>query len=232
MLVIRDLPNTHSTDSSTLFSELGGDVNLDNLHNHPLNLYTSTDPYVQQNVASPTSYIFPAHNGLGSFGTDGPRKNIQGYNQLSKFEQYIPKCIKCGRESFGPTCLELIRQKAQKIERNRRIETWRLEQSQYLSETIRTETKYELEVPLQNLTPTITTSSAAKSTFEEAASDAFFLENGQHDEDIAVPAKIWRGLRSYITENIILNFMGIDARLLMILFGEALPDDDSIPGGV
>src|SRR4051794_7229527 len=40
--------------------------------------------------------------------------------------QYSLECIKCGRESFDPTCLELIRQKAQKIERNRRIETWRL----------------------------------------------------------------------------------------------------------
>jgi len=224
--MIRD--NNHSTDSSTLCSEMEGDANSDDLDNHPLDLYTSSDPYIQQQQQQRASYIFPAHNGLGSFGTNGPRKHTQGYNRVSTFGQYSSEC---GRESVGPTCLELIRQKAQKIERNRRIETWRLEQSQYLSENIQKETKDQLEVPLQKLAPTITaTSSAAKGTIAEAAGNALFFENSQHD--ITVPAKIWRGLRSYITKNIIFDFMGIDDRLLMILFGEALPDDDSIPGGV
>ena len=96
MLMIR---SSHSTDSSTLMSELEGD------DNHPLNLYTSSDYYVQPNGISRTSYIFPAHNGLGSFGTDGPRKNIQGCNRLSTFRRYSPECIKCGRESFDLTKL-------------------------------------------------------------------------------------------------------------------------------
>jgi len=69
--MIRVLLNTLSTDSSMLFSELEGDVNLDDLDNHPLDLYTSSDPYVQQIDVSRTSYMFPAHNGLGLFGTDG-----------------------------------------------------------------------------------------------------------------------------------------------------------------
>ena len=211
--MIRD--STHSTDSPTLFSEMEGDASSDDVDNHLLDLYTSSDPYVQQKR---TSYILPAHNGLGSFGSDGPRKNTQVYNRVSTFGQYSSEC---GRESFDPTCLELIRQKAQKIERNRRIETWRLEQSQYLSENIQKETTDQLEVPLQKLTPTITTtSSAAKSTIEEAADNAFFFENGQHEEDIiTVPAKIWRGLRSYITKNIILDFIGIDDRIFIFLFG-------------
>jgi len=119
MLIVRDLLNTHTTDSSTLFSELEGDANLDDLDNRPSNFYTSSDHYVHQNGVSHASYIFPAHDGLGSFGTDGPRKNIQGHNRLSTFGQYSPEYVECGRGSFDPTCLELIRQKAQKIERKR-----------------------------------------------------------------------------------------------------------------
>jgi len=39
-------------------------------------------------------------------------------------------------------------------------------------------------------------------------------------------------MQSYIIKNIILDFIGIDNQLLMILFREALPDDDNIPNGV
>jgi len=69
--MIRDLLNTLCIDSSILLSELESDVNLDDLGNHPLDLCTSSDSYVQQNDVSRTSCIFPAHNGLGLFGTDG-----------------------------------------------------------------------------------------------------------------------------------------------------------------
>jgi len=34
------------TDSSTLFPELKGDVNLEDLNNYPLDFYTSSDHYV------------------------------------------------------------------------------------------------------------------------------------------------------------------------------------------
>jgi len=78
--MIRD--NTHSTDSFTLFSEMEGDANSNDLDNYPLDLFPSSDSYVQQKR---TSYIFPAHNGLGSFGTDGSRKKTQGYNRVFTF---------------------------------------------------------------------------------------------------------------------------------------------------
>jgi len=42
--MIRD--NTPSTDSSILYSEMEGDANSDDLDNYPLDLFTSSDPYV------------------------------------------------------------------------------------------------------------------------------------------------------------------------------------------
>jgi len=126
MLIIRDSLNTHSIDSSTLFSELDGDANLDDLDNRLSDFYTSSD-HVQQNGVSHASYVFPARNSLGSFRTDKPRKSIREYNRLSTVGQCSPEYIECERESFEPTCSEVIRQKAQKIERNHRIEIWRLE---------------------------------------------------------------------------------------------------------
>ena len=44
--MIRD--NNYSTDSSTLYLEIEGDANSDDLNNYPLDLYTSSDPYIQQ----------------------------------------------------------------------------------------------------------------------------------------------------------------------------------------
>lgn len=78
----------------------------------------------------------------------------------------------------------------------------------------------------------IATSSAAKSIIIEAAGNAFFFKNGHYKEDITVLVKIQREMQSYTIKNIILDFIGIDNQLLMILFREALPDDDNIPNGV
>ena len=44
MLIIRD--NTPSTNSFILYLEMEGDANSDNLDNYPLDLFTSSDPYV------------------------------------------------------------------------------------------------------------------------------------------------------------------------------------------
>lgn len=62
-------------------------------------------------------------------------------------QQYNPECVECGRESFDPARLKPMEEKAHKIKRIRRIETWRLEQSQYPLEDVRKETKYQSEVP-------------------------------------------------------------------------------------
>ena len=43
MLIICNSLNTHFIDSSTLFSELDSDANLDHLDNYPSDFYTSSD---------------------------------------------------------------------------------------------------------------------------------------------------------------------------------------------
>ncbi|KAK0720919.1 hypothetical protein B0H67DRAFT_483240 [Lasiosphaeris hirsuta] len=210
------------------------DAELDSLDSHLSEFRTAPNSYAQQQGASHTAPVFPGHDGLGSFRFDAPGISAEGQDRLYAFERFNPNRVKRRRESFELARLELENEEAQELERNRRIEAWRLEQSQFLLEDIQKETRRrrQSQASLQKLAQAgNTTDTRERIAADKATDEAHLAGSDWHDQDGAqpgdttVPADTGRGLWSHITRKVICDLMGIDDKLLAVLFGEALPDD-------
>ncbi|KAK3358869.1 hypothetical protein B0T25DRAFT_78240 [Lasiosphaeria hispida] len=207
------------------------DAELDSLDSHLSEFRTAPNPYAQQQGASHAAPVFPGHDGLGSFKFDAPGMSSEAQDRLYAFERFNPNRVKRRRESFELARLELENEEVQELERNRRIEAWRLEQSQLLLEDIQKETRRrrQSQVSLQKLAQAgSATDISERSAADKAADEAHLAGSDWHDQDGAQSvymADTGRGLWSRITRKVICDLMGIDDKLLAVLFGEALPDD-------
>lgn len=203
------------------------DLELDSLDSHLSEFRTAPFHYAQQQ--GHTAPVFPSHDGLGSFRLDGPGTSMEAQDRLYAFERYNPNRVKRRRESFDLARLELESEEAQEMERNRRIEAWRLEQSQILLEDIRKETRRRRQSEA-SLTKgrSVAGGPVARSVVDESVGEAHTSESDWHEQDSDEAEGAGRGLWSKITRKVICDVMGIDDRLLAILFGEALPDDESM----
>lgn len=209
------------------------DAELDSLDSHLSEFRTAPYHYAQQQGMEHTAPVFPSHDGLGSFRLNGPGTSIEVQERLYAFEQFNPNHIRHRRESFELARLELESEEAQELERNRRIEAWRLEQSQLLLEDIRKETRRrrrqsEASQPKTAPSHAKTDGFGTRGALDEAADDAHCSGGDWHDQDASEPMDMGGGLWSRITRKVICDVMGIDDRMLAILFGEALPGDESI----
>ncbi|KAK1756825.1 hypothetical protein QBC47DRAFT_170176 [Echria macrotheca] len=207
------------------------DAELDSLDSHLSEFRTAPYHYAQQLSALHAAPVFPVHDGLGSFRLDGAGTSAEAQERLYAFEQFNPNSVRRRKESFDLTGLELETEEAQEIERNRRIEAWRLEQSQLLLEDIRRETKKRRQSEASSQKKAVgrgVGEGRARSAVDEAADDAHLSGTDWHEQDASEPTATGRGLWSRITRKVICDVMGIDDRLLAILFGEALPDEESL----
>ncbi|KAK0652952.1 hypothetical protein B0T16DRAFT_108275 [Cercophora newfieldiana] len=214
------------------FLEPEDDAELDSLDSHLSEFRSVPHHYAQQQEAAHTAPVFPGHDGLGSFRLDAPETSTEAQDRLYAFEKFNPNRVRHRRESFALARLELENEEAQETERNRRIEAWRLEQSQLLLEDIRKETRRrrQSETSMQGTASGRHTSAgvAARSTVDEAADDAHLAGTDWHEQDALDSSDAGRGLWSRVTRKVLCDVMGIDDRLLAILFGEVLPDDESM----
>jgi len=206
------------------------DAELDSLDSHLSEFRSAPNHYAQQQGAAHTAPVFPGHDGLGSFRLDAPGTTNEAQDRLYAFERFNPNRVKRRKESFDLARLELENEEAQEVERNRRIEAWRLEQSQLLLEDIRKETKRRRQsgVSQQKIASAghTATGIAERSTVDEATNEAHLAGTDWHEQDGTDSLDASRGLWSRITRRLLCDVMGIDDRLLAILFGDALPDDD------
>ncbi|KAK1836037.1 hypothetical protein QBC39DRAFT_132744 [Podospora conica] len=203
----------------TDFLEPEDDAELDSLDSHLSEFRAATNHYAQ---ATQSATVFPAHDGLGSFRLDVPVVSIEAQNQLYAFEKFNPNRVAQRGEGFELGALEMETEEVQESERNRRIEAWRLEQSELLLEDIRRETKRmrQSQAPLRRPSFARSTSGA-----KEDADEDDVAYGDWHDQDVANPQEVRiDGLWSQMARKVICEVMGIDDRLLAILFGEALPD--------
>lgn len=208
------------------------DAELDSLDSHLPEFRAATNPYNQPEVphAEP---VLPGHDGLGSFRFDAPGISAETQERLYAFERYNPNRVKRRTESFDLATLQLETEEAQELERNRRIEAWRLEQSQLLLEDIRKETRRRRhsEASLRKTQPATSRTQEAveKSVADQEAEDINLSGTDWHDQDGPSSSdNVKSGLLSRIARRVICDLMGIDDRLLAILFGEALPDDGMV----
>lgn len=208
------------------------DAELDSLDSH-------LPEFRQQGVFTQSTPILPGHDGLGSFRLDTQVLSADMQEQMYQFERYNPKRVKRRRESLELGQLALESEEAQEAARRRRIEEWRLEQSRILLQEIQKETRRRRESTVSALTNKLRRGSQASvdteaeeatmSTAGELTPDASAAGTEWHDQDASEmdlgagegdEAGVW----TRITRRVIRDLMGIDDRLLCVLFGEALPE--------
>lgn len=194
----------------------------------------------QQGGNAQSTTIFPGHDGLGSFRLDTQGLSTEMQDTMYQFERYNPRRVKRRRESLELGQLALESEEAQEADRRRRIEDWRLEQSRVLLQEIQKETRRRRESNVSALTGGLRRGSqvfvdaeaedAALSTAGDPTPDASMAGTEWHDQDAsemdlgageAEEAGYW----TRITRSVIRDLMGIDDKLLCVLFGEALPED-------
>lgn len=211
------------------------DAELDSLDSHLPEFLARGQQGVSQSIP-----ILPGHDGLGSFRIDTQVLASDMQEQMYQFERYNPRRIKRRRESLELGQLALENEEAQEAIRRRRIEEWRLEHSRILLEEIQKETRRRRESTVSALTNRLRRGSqvsvdpaadeATLSTVGEPTSDASTAGTEWHDQDasefnMGASEGEDTGTWSSITRNVIRDLMGIDDKLLCVLFGEALPDE-------
>ena len=208
------------------------DAELDSLDSHLPDFRILPNPYHQHEVphAEP---VFPGHDGLGSFRFEALGTSAEAQERLYSFERFNPHRVSHGNETFELAQLELVTEEAQELERNRRIEAWRLEQSQLLLADIRQETRKrrQSESSIRKLQrgSSMAQEAVERSVADEEAADINLAGTDWHDQDAPTSSDESGGLWSRIARKVICDLMGIDNKMLAILFGEALPDDGMSP---
>lgn len=211
------------------------DAELDSLDSHLPEFLARGHQVPSQSIP-----ILPGHDGLGSFRVDTQLLASDMQEQMYQFERYNPRRVKRRRESLELGQLALENEEAQEATRRRRIEEWRLEHSRFLLEEIQKETRRRRESTASALTSRLRRGSqasvdpaadeAALSTVGEPTPDASTAGTEWHDQDASVFSTGVNededvGTWSSITRNVIRDLMGIDDKLLCVLFGEALPEE-------
>jgi hypothetical protein len=198
------------------------DVELDSLDSH-LHAFRPDDPYHQSssptNLDASAAPILPSHNGLGSFHIDNILLNERVQEHIYAFEQYNPRRVKRRRESLDLGGLELEAENTVEDDRTRRIEEWRVEQSRALLEEIQRETRRRKR--------SISTrkSSVSRDLHEEESVTMGSVHIGGEGASNAAPKEESDGFWTRVTRRVIQDLMGIDDRLLSIIFGESLPEE-------
>ncbi|KAI0907425.1 hypothetical protein F4824DRAFT_391951 [Ustulina deusta] len=210
------------SDSLIDAAEDEDDAELDSLDSHLPEFRSTPDFYI-------SSPVFPNHDGLGLFRLEqgGMGEDVQ--NRLYAFEQYNPRRIKRRRESLDLAQAELEREENQEVDKIRRIESWRLEQSRYLLDEIQKETRRRRK-SVASLSNTHHIDQRAEDTTPRAAGGATDGNAGGdwHDQNLSDSPETRDSIWSRVTRKVIQDLMGIDDKMLTILFGEALPDEEEL----
>ncbi|KAI6780939.1 uncharacterized protein J7T54_003081 [Emericellopsis cladophorae] len=168
--------------------------------------------------------VFPGHDGLGSFNLDNLASAAEAQDHLYQFEQFNPKRNRRRRESFEHPHIDWEDERVRETEKTQRIEAWRLEHSQVLLEEIQRETRRrrKSQAALRHVRAT---QPAAKASQPIDDSDSMTW----HDEDDDVSAdQDADGFLAAFMQRVIKNILGIDDRMLSILFGEGMPESEEL----
>ncbi|KAL2118629.1 hypothetical protein VTJ04DRAFT_8289 [Mycothermus thermophilus] len=241
------------------------DAELDSLDSHLPEFRAGSAPYVvsqhEVSVSPQAATVFPSHDGLGSFRFEAPGGiNAEVQDRLYAFERYNPNRIRLRAENFSLAQLEPESEEVQEAERVRRIEAWRLEQSRLLLEDIRKETRRRrlseasrLSAPQRRASiggasaaggEVVEQQAVARSVADEEAAEINLGSTDWHEQDEprsvadTSDGKQQPGLLSRIARKVICDLIGIDEKVLSLIFGPAPPApddkmlDDALPSEV
>ena len=213
---------------SAIYSEvLEDDAELDSLDSHLADFRAGTSPFhTSHNSASVP--VLPTHDGLGSFHINHSGASTSLQEQLYAFEYYNPRRIRRRRESLELAHREFEAEETRDGDKMRRIEQWRLDQSRYLLQEIEKETRRrELAqpVPASEATRSRQQSSNLDGDLAMASKN---MDWHEHDDPVG-PKKRNQATWTETIKSVIREIMGIDDKMLAVLFGEALPDEEGLP---
>jgi len=191
------------------------DGELDSLDSHLHEFRTEPSVYRQDGDNDGEGPVLPKHDGLGSFRVDGAMgEDVQQH--LYAFELYNPRRVKRRRESLEIGEMALESERVAEMERTRRIEKWRMEQSRALVDEIQRETRRRKQ--------SMSTERRSVVADREQEDVATFDTVEETPRPVAESDSLWNRL----TKRVIRDLMGIDDDLLSIIFGETLPADDDL----
>ena len=196
------------------------DGELDSLDSH-LHEFREPSIYREGKEGEASGTVLPTHDGLGSFRVDQTAMGDDVQQHLYSFERYNPRRVKRRRASADLGVLDLESDRAADLEKTRRIEQWRMEQSRVLVEEIQRETRRRKEsMSSEKRTTMLDRAQEDVATLSDVNSTTNMTTDGPGEEN----ESFW----NKITRRVIRDLMGIDDDLLSILFGESLPEDDDL----
>jgi len=197
------------------------DAELDSLDSHLPEFRTV--PY-QLQPSPHTAPILPAHDGLGSFRLDRQELGAQFQEHLYAFEQFNPRRVRRRRESMELADQDLEGDEARETDKMRRIEEWRLEQSQFILEEIEKESRRRRlsELRGQRQGP-VNQHTEGFLTLRTESQDTEW-----HDHSNPASTEKSENGWTQTIRTVIRDLIGIDDKVLSVLFGEGLPDDDDL----
>lgn len=189
------------------------DAELDSLDSH-LHEFR-TEPSVYRGDLS--SSVLPTHDGLGSFRVDGMMTGEAVQDHLYAFEQFNPRRIKRRRQAAADI-EDAESEQAAGLERTRRIEEWRIEQSRLLVDEIQKETRRRR----------LSMSSEPRSLSDDREQEDVATLSNVEASVVTTVSEENEGFWSRITNRVIQQLLGVDDDLLSIIFGESLLGDDDL----
>jgi hypothetical protein len=234
---ISDLGSLHTTPRSEQLLDASSSINeedigeddaeLDSLDSHLPSFRSLPGLSVHSQHAAPNATpVLPAHDGLGSFQLDHPVSGLDAQNQIYQFERFNPRRIRRRRESLEYAASAMEPGVATEDEKRARIEAWRLEHSRVLLDEVQKETRRRRRSQVSVRQPQTASAVSAlqpSQVLDEAASDMTW-----HDEDAMVSEEEPSGFLTRFTQKIIKDILGIDDRMLSVLLGEVIPDEDDL----
>ena len=189
------------------------DGELDSLDSHLHEFRTEPSVYRGEREGEASGTVLPTHDGLGSFRVDGEGGNpLDVQRHLYAFERFNPRRVssKRRRESGDLALFEEESERAAEMERTRRIEAWRMEQSRLLVDEIQRETRRRKE-SMSSFRPA--------SLHEREQEDLATFSNAEGNDSVkGEEPEENESFWNRITRRVIRDLMGIDDDLLSLIF--------------
>ena len=192
------------------------DAELDSLDGHLPEFRSGPEPYRSSRRDSQhAAPVFPSHDGLGSFHLDQPILGAEAQEHIYQFEKFNPRRHRRRQNSFDHhhMNLEEVYAHTQAEEKRHRIEAWRLEHSRVLLAEVQNETRRRRK----SLASTHQTRHSADTESDNMT---------WHDQDPMPTDTEQEGFLARITRTVVKDILGIDDRMLSILLGEELFDEN------
>lgn len=210
------------------------DAELDSLDSHLPEFRSAPNPIPSSQGIAHATTVVPAHDGLGSFRLNHEGMGQEVQDRLYAFEQYNPRRVRRRCESLEFAQAELENEPNQEMDKMRRIETWRLEQSRYVLEEIQKETRRR-----RHSVASVSGTRPGDKKVEDIAAislgvtrdviaDTGDQSEAWHDQQASDFGSDRESVWGRITRKVIRDLMGIDDKLLSVLFGESSPDEDDL----